>query len=91
MAEPPPTHETRRSLVKKRREFQESFEYLAERGDERGFRLYLRSLEVAEGSEEYALAFVLWRERTSEKQLPPRRPGASVPARSRRTSPGASP
>jgi hypothetical protein len=85
-----PNQETRRSISKKRAKIIAELEWLVEREDEEGFRRYLRSYELAEGSEEYEQAFEVWRTKLREKQSHPRLPGAFAPARSRRTSPGAS-
>jgi len=58
-------------------------DWLLEREDEEGFRRYLKSYGLAEGSEDYEKAFEAWRSQ-------PRRPGAYAPGRSRRASPDAS-
>src|ERR1051326_686562 len=82
--------ETRRGIKRKRAEIVGDLEWLLANEDEEGFRRYLKSYELVEGTEAYLLAFEAWREKLAEKQSPLQRPGASAPARSRRRTPSAS-
>src|SRR5690349_20353349 len=82
--------ETRRSIRQRRPKIIDDFNWLVEQEDEEGFRLWLKTYELVEGSEPYEQACEAWRESMLERQSPQRRPGAYVPARSRRIEPGGS-
>ena len=59
---------TRRAAQEGRAQILRDFDWLAEREDENGFRLFLKAYEIEEGTEQYETAFEAWRERLSEKQ-----------------------
>ena len=82
--------ETRRSIRQRRPKVLGDLHWLVEQEDEEGFRLWLRSYELVEGSEPYEQAYEAWRELMLERQSQQKRPGAYLPARSRRTEPGGS-
>jgi hypothetical protein len=84
------TPETRRSIAKKRPKIVAELDWLLDHEDEEGFRRYLKSYELAEGSEAYEQAYEVWREKLRERRSLQKLPGASAPARSRRRSPSAS-
>ena len=73
--------ETRRSIKNRRPEILADFDWLLEREDEEGFRLWLKCHGLVEGSEPYEQACVAWKEsmlerRERERQSALRRPGA---------------
>ena len=57
-----------RTTIALRTQALRDFEWLVDREDEEGFRLFLQAYEIEEGTEQYETAFEAWRERLIERQ-----------------------